>query len=160
MRKVSEMLNISTSTAHEYLTKMHKEGLLIKKEVGKTHLYSINIENVLARYMKIIISLAELNVSRIVDEIRKENSSVISIVLYGSTARGDDDEKSDFDILIISRKKEKIGGLRSQRSVKRIINLEQYMLSEWKRKASDDKIFYDKVIVDGIPLFGEIPIVI
>ena len=35
MRKVSEMLNISTSTAHEYLTKMHKEGLLIKKEVGK-----------------------------------------------------------------------------------------------------------------------------
>lgn len=150
---------ISLNAAHTYLTEMQRKGILSRKEIGRTHLYMLNQGSFLARHLKILLSLDELNESGIVEEIRKRNYSVISIILYGSVARGDDDEKSDIDILVIARKKQRLGGL-AVKSLKRQVSIEQYTPSEWRATAKTDKIFYDKVIVDGIALYGEIPVVL
>jgi hypothetical protein len=34
-----------------------------------------------------------------------------------------------------------------------------YTVDEWRKKAKSDKVFYDRLILDGIALYGEMPVV-
>lgn len=76
----------------------------------------------------------------------------------GATARGEDDMKSDLDLPIISKKKN-IDLSRFEAKLKREINYIIYTPAQWNEKAKKDKPFYDRIIVDGIVLFGEFPVI-
>ena len=89
----------------------------------------------------------------------KKIQDVLSIVLYGSVAKGEDDEKSDIDILIVSRKKSRIQGLASADRLSRELNVMLYSYQEWKTAAEHNKVFYKNVMLDCIPLYGDKPVV-
>ena len=79
--------------------------------------------------------------------------------MYGSSARGEDTKKSDIDTLIISRKPIKLKPFKSEKKIGRELTFVAYTLHEWRKKAYTDKPFYDRVIIDGIVLYGEKPVV-
>jgi predicted nucleotidyltransferase len=79
-----------------------------------------------------------------------------SIILYGSFARGENDEKSDIDILVIAEKKD-VPNL--QGTLGREVNVSVYSEAEWNNKAKEDKAFYEQVIIYGVPLYGKKPVV-
>ena len=92
----------------------------------------------------------------------KTNKDIFSIILYGSCALGRDDEDSDIDIIVIAdtniNGKKEITALSA--GTTREINISVYTPSEWRRKANVDKIFYEKVIIDSISLYGNKPVVL
>ena len=158
VRGLSNKAGIGVATSKTYLDYLLSKGIVKRKIVGRSHLYSLDSTSFLARSIKTLISLYELNESGIVKELVTKYP-INSIILYGSVARGEDDSKSDVDILIISHRKIRIS-LKSERKLNRELSLIVYTLPEWKKKAREDKVFYDRVIVDGIPLYGEIPVVL
>ncbi len=43
--------------------------------------------------------------------------------------------------------------------LKKELAIIKYQHSEWRRKAEIDKVFYDSVIIEGISLYGQLPVV-
>lgn len=130
--------------------------------IGRTHQYQANLDNYLTRHWKIIFSLEELHDARIVENILKTKKGILSIILYGSTAIGRDDELSDIDILVIAETdtKGKRVIMTQATGTKRELNITSYTPAEWRKKASIQKAFYETVIIDSITLYGEKPVVL
>ena len=82
-----------------------------------------------------------------------------SIVLYGSCARGEDDLQSDIDLLVISRKEEKVELGKFEKQFGRKITLLVYAPREWEEKVRSDRAFYERILIDGIVLQGSLPVV-
>ncbi len=158
MRELARNAKIGVGTAKQCLDWLLNKRIIKRKIIGKTHQYSLDLNNVVTRYIKILISLDAIQESGIIEEI-KNKLPVTSIVLYGSIARGDDELKSDVDLLLISRKDIKIKPLRAEKNLGKEVTIICYTLAEWRRKAKEDKPFYDRIITEGIPLYGELPVV-
>jgi len=159
IRGLAKEANIGLGTAKLSLDYLYGKKLLNKKVIGKTHQYSLN-KYFLTKYIRVLSSLAQVSEAGLVEEILTRCKNIISIVLYGSAARGEDNALSDIDILIITRKRLKIMPLKAEKRINREVVILNCSLVEWKEKAKKDKVFYDRVIIDGIPLYGEIPAVI
>lgn len=160
LREIARRSGVGPGTAKISLEYLHQNQIATQKILGNLHLFRLNPENFLARQLKIFSSLMEINSSDLVQEIlsQQEMAGIISISLYGSVAKGNDDSHSDIDLLVISRKKTKTIFIKSKTT--REINCLNYTYSEWKDKAEKDPVFYKEVILNCIPLYGEKPVVL
>lgn len=158
IRGIAEKSGVGVTTSKMCLDYLLSKAMVKRNIIGRSYFYSFNLSNFLARHIKVLLSLYEINDSGIVNELVSEYP-VSSIILYGSVARGEDDARSDIDILVMSRKKTRISSLKAERKLGRELTILTYTLLEWKAKSKEDKVFYDRIIVDGIPLYGDIPIV-
>ena len=158
VRGLSKQANVGLGTAKTSLDFLFEKKLLNKKVVGKTYQFSLNKESVLLKYLKITKSLNEIQDSGLINELLKKYPGIISVVLYGSLARGEDTPASDIDLLVIATKKFKLTRLKSEDTIKRELTFLVYDQDLWRIKHKEDKVFYDRVILDGIALYGEIPI--
>jgi len=158
IREFAREAKISPGTAEKCLKYLAKKGLAKTSAAGRARVYSPAIENPLTRQWKLTLWLEEINNAGIVEDIKKEDQSISSILLYGSVARGEDDLKSDIDLLVISVSKKKIDTDRIRNRLKRETNVLVYTPQEWRKKAREDKVFYDRVILDCVVLYGEKPV--
>ena len=85
-------------------------------------------------------------------------STITSILLFGSYAKGENDSDSDVDILVISLSKNKPTA-KLTRLFKRDINLISFTPAQWSQQVKTNKAFYLDVILDGIALYGTKPVV-
>jgi predicted nucleotidyltransferase len=98
-----------------------------------------------------------LLLSGLVEFLKEQTANLSSIILFGSMAKGEDDEKSDIDILIIGKEKHfNLGEF--EEKLDKEITLHFFSWSEWNHKAKEDNPFYYEVISHGIPLYGELPL--
>lgn len=155
LRDIAKQASVSTSTAKTCLDYLLRNNMLKMRKVGKSHLFKWE-SNFLAKQTKVLLSLAEISSSNLISEILQHDRGVVSILLYGSAAKGEDDKKSDVDILVITQKKTKIPELKT--GLNREITVLVYSYSEWKEKAEKDAAFYNEVILNCIPLCGEKPV--
>jgi len=162
IKDAAKASKVSTFAAADALEKLLRKNMVLLDKVGRTHQYKANLDNFLSREWKVIFSLGELSEANVVERILKKASTVSSITLYGSCATGTDNEKSDFDLLVIAEgnidKKRSLYGEAS--GTKREINMQVYSPTEWKQKAEKDKIFYEQVVINSTCLYGEKPVVL
>lgn len=159
VRELAREAKIGIGTSKDSLDYLLKSKIVKRNIVGRSHYYKIDLDNFLSRNIKIFFSLKELNNLGIVEEILSKYHTVTSIILFGSVARGDDDDKSDIDVLIISRKENNKRSLEGENKLNRELSLINYTINEWRDKSRTDKVFYDRVILDGIVLYGNKPMV-
>lgn len=158
--QLAKEADMAPSAAKYSLDFMVANNLVSRERIGRSSLHKANLDDFITRQWKVLFSLEEIQQSHLVDIVLKNVSGVMSIVLYGSVARGTDDEKSDIDVIVIAdgKKTEKayqlsmIGG--------RELNMHFYTPMEWRKKAAADKVFYENVIIDSIALYGEKPVVL
>jgi predicted nucleotidyltransferase len=158
LRGVAKECKVSPMTAKTQLDKMIKEKLVEKSRKANLSLFRANTKNRVFQLLKTTHSLEKINKNRLIEWLEKELKPS-SIVLFGSTARGEDSKESDIDLLIISKNKKQLELANFEKKFKREINYTIYNLSEWKQKAVEDKPFYQRILVEGIPLKGELPVV-
>ncbi|MFH1224312.1 MAG: nucleotidyltransferase domain-containing protein [Candidatus Diapherotrites archaeon] len=159
VRGLAKEAEISHGASREALSFMKKKGIVSLDIVGRTYQYRASLESPLCRQWKILFNLDLLADSGVAEELLKKIPHIHSILLYGSFAKGTNDEKSDIDLLVIAHRPAK-PGVGFAGKIKREVNLSILSLGEWKRKAEKEKAFYDNVIYDSIPLFGERPVVL
>lgn len=143
-------LKISKGTAINSLRKLVKSELILlgKREVSNE--YSLNKSHTLNKQLKILINLSKIiSIKEIIDKDQAK------IYLYGSRARGEDTEESDFDLIALGKiKKEdiirQIKKLSDQLGAK--INIEIFSKVDWAKMANKDPAFYERVEKDKIKL--------
>ena len=145
-------------TVKRALDLLVKDRLIRRDEFKNQILYKGNLESSAFKHLKVAYNLAWLEEKGIVDHLKENLAGLSSLVLYGSFAKGENDEKSDIDILAISSsaKKRDIGLMDM---LGREISLTVLKPAEWKEQAKKNKAFYMDIITEGIVLFGTRPVV-
>ena len=154
LREFSRRLKISPNSAQRFLNLFLKEGFIIEERKAHLRYFKANLESVVFKSIKKTYSLRELEKSGLIDLLKDK---VTHCILFGSVAKGLDDETSDIDLVCISNNKN-INIIKFQDKLNRELNIHIFNLAEWKKQKQINKAFYQDVIVDGINLIGEIPI--
>ena len=158
LREISKKLKLSPFAIKKYSELLLKHGLILEERKANLRYFKANINNLYYKHLKISFGINLLLKSNILNFLKENISNLSSIVLFGSTARGLDDENSDIDLLIIG--KEKYLQLQKFEDIlKKEISLHIFSWNEWVKKAKEDAPFYFEVISHNILLYGELPLI-
>jgi predicted nucleotidyltransferase len=102
-REISRFLKIGVATASRILTELYNLKIVFLERVARSNLYYCNKENYIVKEMLIPLFKKESMLLKKAGEFIVSNISddIMSAVIFGSTARGEDTLESDFDIFIL-----------------------------------------------------------
>ena len=158
LRESARTLDMDPMTVKRSLSLLLRDELLVKTEEKNRILYQANMENPALRHLKISYNLSFLQEKKMVKFIINKMKSVTSIMLFGSFAKGENDESSDIDIVTISLSKDKPTA-ELAKLLGRDVNLLNFTPAQWSNQSKKNRAFYLDVIVDGISLHGTKPVV-
>jgi len=158
LRELSRKTGLSTFSVKRVVDMLVEEKILEERRRGNMRYLRANMESLFFRYLKIAFSIRRIEKSGIIEHLVKKIPAVTSIVLFGSVARGEDDESSDIDILVIGQKR-KMDLSKFESSLGKEIRIIIMDWSEWREHSKIDRAFYREIITKGIPLYGDIPVI-
>ena len=147
LREIAKILKISPSSAKKALDRLKKLNLTKEESIANLRIVSGNIEERLLKQIKITrnIEFVKLLINKL------EPST--SIILYGSFAKGENDQQSDIDLLVISNKKDGFEIYEYKGYTTQIVKMTAV---QWK-KAKKENSAFAKEVKKGILLKGEMP---
>ncbi len=143
-------LKIAKASLTKHLKLLLKAEFIKVEIVGLNKIYELNRENVVVKQLKILDNLLILSDIKTLCDKHE-----IEIYLYGSTARGEDRESSDIDLLIIGKiSKEQIFSdiVSISKKIEREIKFNILSPLEWSKMSRRDIAFYERVEKDKIRL--------
>jgi len=158
LRESARILEMDPMTVKRSLTLLVQNNLLIRFSEKNLILYKANMENPVFRHLKISYNLAFLKEKKVTEFLTKKMNTVTSIILFGSYAKGENDEDSDVDILTISLDKTKPTSELAT-ILNHDVNLVNFTPAQWSNQAKNNRAFYLDVTLDGIVLFGTKPVI-
>jgi len=113
-RQIAKEIGVTPATAHKALHSLYKEGVLVLRNVGKTHIYSLKEDNYLVSgLLRPLFAKEDKVLKKIIEIIRRKinssdiKKSIISVVLFGSVNLRTDRPASDIDLAVIIKDKNK-----------------------------------------------------
>ncbi len=159
LRELSRATGLSVYAVKGAVDELVRSGILADERTGRLRHVRACTGNLFFRYLKIAASLKAILDSRLIPGMLSRVPAVSSIMLFGSVARGEDDEGSDLDLLIIGHPPKALDLSMYEATLKREIKPIIFKWSEWKLKARKDRPFYLEIITDGVCLHGSLPVV-
>lgn len=147
LRELSRLLKLSMPTIITATDILSKERLIIKTKGKVLTKVQANKENVDFVRHKRLFNLERIYISGVADYISNAYNHPKTVILFGSFSRGDDIEKSDIDVGIITNKKINLDLGKYEKSLKRKINIHEIDLS----RVSDE---FKANLANGIVLEG------
>jgi predicted nucleotidyltransferase len=140
-REIREAVGISKSGTNYALRELVRAKFIFRYKKGKIHLYSLNYKNPIVKQLKVLKTLT--HIQPIIKKLEKLSSKVI---LFGSSARGENIEDSDIDLFVVSNSKKEeievqINKLKLKRKVQLVVRSE---LGEIELK-DNDPTFYEQI---------------
>jgi len=117
INEIAKNLEEFYSFVHRTVNRLTKDGVIIKRKVGKSYICSLNLEN---EKTSALIQLTEIEkrekfyttnkelrliLEDFVKSLEPQHKNIITIVLFGSYAKENATEKSDVDIMLMATKK-------------------------------------------------------
>lgn len=103
---IARYTGMSCGTIYPSLKELLETRVITQRKVGRSLLYIINKNHVLFPQIKELITLEKKSLrtvaEKFVDSLHKKD--IVAVILFGSVAREEFDEKSDIDILIVYRR--------------------------------------------------------
>ncbi|MBI4452943.1 nucleotidyltransferase domain-containing protein [Candidatus Woesearchaeota archaeon] len=130
LRGLSRLLKLSMPTIISVTDDLAKENFIIKIKSGFITQVQANRESIKFIRKKRIYNLAIVFESGIVEHLVKIYNHPQSIILFGSFSRGDDIEKSDVDIAVITKKKVDFDARQYEKSLGRNISIHEIDLND------------------------------
>ena len=157
LREASRILEISPMTVKRALDLLLNERLLVREKFKNQILFRANMDSPAFLHLKTAYNLAWLEENKLLEYVKERLPGLSTLVLYGSFAKGENDESSDIDLLAIAPVKKP--DLHLTDYLGKETSLVIFSTSEWKEQAKNNKAFYIDVLTEGIVLFGTRPVV-
>ena len=146
LAQLTRTLKLSKVSVIKALAALRSGGLLKAEKLGNSVFHYIDGNNTMVKELK------KLNtISYLFQELKFPVLLDFEVYLYGSAARGENDEKSDFDVLIITNKKTEVtdllGTINNEKIKILVLSPVQYA-SLFKT----DKPFYERLEKDKLRL--------
>lgn len=105
-RELARFCDISHMQVHRALGEFVAQGIVLKRRVGKAYIYTFNEKNILVHAVLIPLFLKERNLLRelLNSLLKNKMNEVLSVVIFGSVAKGEERPDSDVDVFILSKK--------------------------------------------------------
>lgn len=100
-RELARRAGRSNTGVQHVLDRLVEHGLVGREEVGRTFLYQLNRDHLLAPAVERMAGVRGELVRRLRDEIDAWEIPPVHASLFGSAARGDGDARSDIDLLVV-----------------------------------------------------------
>ena len=158
LRDLSRRLKLSPYATKIYVDYLIKNKLILEDKRANLRYLKANMQNILFRKLKLVYSISLISKSGLLDYFYKESQKISSIVLFGSVARAEDDNNSDIDLVIIGAKKD-LDLSEYEKKLKKEINLHSFSWGDWHKQYKSNNAFYSDVIIHGISLYGDLPLI-
>jgi predicted nucleotidyltransferase len=100
-RAAARIVRLSQSTVQRALTRLRQNGLVVATSVPPSLLYRANREHIAMPALSALLGLdAELR-ARMAEHVAAWRPAPVSVIVYGSVARGEARPGSDLDVLIV-----------------------------------------------------------
>lgn len=146
IRGISRQFKIPKTTVSYHISKLLKKQLIKKQEKGVFPSFRANTENPLYKFHKKQEALRKITESGLISYLEEECTPK-AIMLFGSFAKAEYDEKSDID-LFIQAKETKVNLEKFEKKLKHTINI----IFEPEIKKLSPELLNN--IVNGIKLSG------
>jgi len=100
-REMARALGLSHRTVDLALRDLAAYDLVAVRRIGGANVYTANRDNYRFRALQELVRREEETLGQLVKEIRKGLPPVLSCVLFGSVARGEERPGSDIDLLVV-----------------------------------------------------------
>lgn len=100
-RELARRAGRSNTGVQHVLDRLVDHGLVDRAEAGRTFLYTLNREHLLATAVERMAEARTELIRRLRDEIGAWGVAPVHASVFGSTARGDGDVHSDVDLLVV-----------------------------------------------------------
>lgn len=169
-REIARKVGLSAPSCHEILKKLDARGLVLLRRVSNVHLYQINPENYLVQNVYARLFEAEAAMPQQVEAaVRKAlaepaESGVVSLVLFGSMARGTAGLGSDLDLLVVIASKERLKALEPRVEILRDLLFKRFniplapyiqTLSELRHKHAQKLPLIGEILKEGRTIYGK-----
>ena len=147
-KEIAEKLNISLGGTHNVLKRLTEEKITTIEKRGNMKFYQIDYENPIVKQLKTALIVEEL--SLLVNKIKQKCKKII---LFGSTARGEQTANSDIDLFILTHDPEDIKKDIAKYKGKIMISPVIKTPNQWSELEIKEPEFYNEV-KRGIKLFN------
>lgn len=149
IREIGKRINLAPTSVKKYIDGFEKENLILKKESKPFNGYIANRDNWRFIFYKRIYNMYALEKLK---EYFEKNYYPELAVVFGSYSIGEDVEKSDIDLLIVSKSKKDIDLKKFEKELSREINLIKVDSLNKLEKPLLDKIYNGMIICGGFDL--------
>ena len=101
IRTLANLAEASPQQATVIVTHLVDIGVVSRREAGSSSLVRLERENEAARVVLALARLSESTMDRLADAARHVEPAPVSLIVFGSFARGEADTESDLDILAV-----------------------------------------------------------
>lgn len=130
LRELSRMLKLSMPTIISSTDMLAKEKLITKEKGKVITKVMANRDNIDFARLKRLHNLALIYNSSIIDYLSESYNQPKAVILFGSFSRGEDIEKSDIDIAIITSKKLNLDLSKYENILKKAISVHEVSLDK------------------------------
>jgi predicted nucleotidyltransferase len=139
-KEIQKATKISKAGVNFALKNLLRAKSAQRQKRGKIAFYTVNYTHPVIKQLKVLKNILEVN--SILEKLKPKSEKVI---LYGSCSRGEDTEKSDLDLFIVTNSEEEISNLinkwRSERKFQVVIRSPL----KYVEMQSDEPTFYREV---------------
>jgi predicted nucleotidyltransferase len=166
-REIARKADLSPRAAQQALQELHAKGIVHRQTVGASYLFSLNKDRYVVKSMLSPLFQSEQGLlDTMIKELREAlpHHGIISIIVFGSVARGQSKRGSDLDVMILvgdSIDTEKIAGMAREKNkefaasfgipISPYVIRRREFISRFDRK---DKLIQN-VVKEGRVIFGK-----
>ncbi len=170
-REIARELNATAVATHRALKELASEGVLIRRNAGRLHLYSIKQQAWITEKMLKPLFQAEDGLEKnLIDDIQrgikssKLKNEILSVAVFGSVYLGQEGPGSDVDLMIVikdgnykSQVEDLIFAIDKETFPKVGLNLEPHVnsLAEFKKKYNDNRELIKNVLKANRVYYGQ-----
>lgn len=109
-REAGRLADLSPRSAQQALSALHGMGIVRRQEGGRSYLYRLNRQHYLVQHaLEKLFRAERRSVEELFEQLRgilstaaqATGTEIVSGIIFGSTARGEDRPESDMDLLVI-----------------------------------------------------------
>jgi predicted nucleotidyltransferase len=158
IREIARSLDMSPRSVQVYCDLYEKDSIFLSEHKARVREIRLNNELPLVKGLKRAYFLVRLNESAALKAVVEKNPGMISLAIYGSYAAGENDERSDIDIFVVSdRKVDRTPFLKLEKELAVTIQLTEMNLAKWislkkKRDRFADSVLTNCIVIHGVRL--------